>query len=142
MVCAVRQLGELRRDGHCIGGSVEITRNLDALDCLQLPVEYQSDRIAGLDVVFDDQLDLAIAPARHKRDVARLQGRLQSAWVGRCILLGQVPDLLTVVFELGCFLLDNMLQGGRVIDEDSDDDSVTAIRSPLLAKFVCWLRDM
>ena len=30
----------------------------------------------------------------------------------------------------GLILLDNMLQGGRVLDESNDDESVTAIRAP------------
>jgi caffeoyl-CoA O-methyltransferase len=42
---------------------------------------------------------------------------------------GYYEEILTRLRPGGLILLDNMLQGGRVLDESSDDESVLAIRS-------------
>ncbi len=96
-------------DSHTIRGAVEITRQPECFGWLSAVVKYKSYRIVGFDVVLNNECDFTFTSAGLKRNVARLEGRLESPRIGLCVLLSQVRNLLTVVLKLSCFLLDHVL---------------------------------
>lgn len=104
VVRSVWQLGKLCGDGYCIRSVIEVARDLKALDCFELMIEYKRQRIVGFDVVLDHEGDDPRSSACLKRDVAGLKGSLQSVWIRLGVLLREITNIATVVLELGRFL--------------------------------------
>jgi caffeoyl-CoA O-methyltransferase len=78
-----------------------------------------------------DRIELRIGPAIETLQALTLSEQFDFAFIDadKTGYPQYYEEVLTRLRPGGLILLDNMLQGGRVLDDENDSDSVTAIRS-------------
>lgn len=101
------------------------------MTCLDVSEEWTDRaRQAWRDAGVEDRVELRIGPAVESlRDLADDSFDLAFIDADKTGYDAYYEGCLRVVRSGGLILIDNVLQGGRVVDEAANDDNVTAIRA-------------